>query len=59
MTIYIRNGESIEKALRMLKKKTAPILKEYRDRRYFKKPSVIIREKNKEARRKNKRKRKD
>ena len=55
MTIYIRNGESIEKALRILKKKTAPILKEYRERRFYKKPSEIIREKIKEARRKNKR----
>ena len=55
-TIYLRPGENIDKALRLLKKKTAGLLREVRERQYFKKPSVIRREKLKEAIRKNKKK---
>ena len=51
----IVQGNNIEKALRILKKKTMPILKEFRDRRYYKKPSQIRRERNK-ASKKNRRK---
>lgn len=53
---YIKVGEkeNIEKAIRRFKKKVEDegILKEYKDRQYFKKPSVIKREKHKEAMRK-------
>ena len=55
MKIFV-DRDNIEKALRILKKKHAPILKEYRERRYYKKPSEIRRERDKEARRKIKRK---
>ena len=55
--IIVREGEPIEKALRILKKKTAGMLKELRERRYFKKPSQIKRERNKEAKRKRRNKR--
>ena len=48
----IVQGNNIEKALRILKKKTMPILKEFRDRRYYKKPSQIRRERNKDSKRK-------
>lgn len=39
--VKIRKGEIVEKALRRLKKKLdrENVLREYRDRRYFKKPS--------------------
>ncbi len=53
--IIVREGEPIDKALRLLKKKTAGMLKDLRERRYFKKPSQIKREKYKERQRKNKR----
>ena len=59
ITIIVREGEHIDKALRLLKKKTAGMLKELRERRYFKKPSQIKREKRKEAERKRKNKRRN
>jgi len=52
MKIYLREGEPIEKALRLLKKKTASMLKEFRERRYYKKPSQIRRERDKASKRK-------
>lgn len=52
MKIYLREGEPIEKALRILKKKTAGLLREYRERRYYKKPSQVKREKIKASKRK-------
>lgn len=55
--IYLREGEPIDKALRILKKKTAGLLREYRERRYFKKPSQIRREKIKASQRKRRNKR--
>jgi len=48
----IVNGNNIEKALRILKKKTISMLREYRDRRYYKKPSQIKRERNNASKRK-------
>tara|TARA_B100000029_G_scaffold397174_1_gene395385 strand:- start:1810 stop:2052 length:243 start_codon:yes stop_codon:yes gene_type:complete len=49
ITVEVRGG-NLEKAMRVLKKKVqrAGILKEYRDKQYFKKPSEIKREKAKE-----------
>jgi len=52
--IFIREGEPIEKALRILKKKTAEMLREYRERQYYKKPSQIRRERDQASRRKRK-----
>lgn len=53
---YVKVGEreNIERAIKRFKKKVDDegILKEYKDRRYFKKPSVIKREKRKESIRK-------
>jgi len=43
---------ALQKALKLLKKKTTGLLKEYRIRRYYKKPSEIKREKRKEIERK-------
>ncbi len=50
ITVEVRGG-NLEKAMRVLKKKVlkAGIIKEYRDRQYFKKPSEIKREKKKEG----------
>lgn len=45
MKIFVQ-GTNIEKALRILKKKTAGMLKEYKERRKFKKPSQIRHERN-------------
>ncbi|MFW6225989.1 MAG: 30S ribosomal protein S21 [bacterium] len=52
--VKIRDNESLEKALKRFKKKVEDegILKEFKDRQYYKKPSVVKREKNKEAIRK-------
>ena len=49
ITVEVRGG-NLEKAMRVLKKKVqkAGILKEYRDKQYYKKPSEIKREKAKE-----------
>ena len=53
---YVKVGENenLERAIKRFKKKVDDegILKEYRERQYFKKPSVIKREKRKEAVRK-------
>jgi len=48
--VQVRGG-NLEKAMRVLKKKVlkAGIIKEYRDRQYYKKPSEIKREKKKEG----------
>lgn len=51
MKIYV-SGNNIEKALRLLKKKTVGMLKEYRERMYYKKPSQIKRERDKASKRK-------
>ena len=48
----IVEGNNIEKALHIFKKKTAFIIKEYKDRRYYKKPSQIRHERNKSNKRK-------
>ena len=50
ITVEVRGG-NLEKAMRVLKKKVlkAGIIKEYRDRQYYKKPSEIKREKKKEG----------
>ena len=54
--IKLKKGESAEKALRRLKRKLdkEDILKDYRDRRYYKKPS----ERRKEEMNRKKRKKK-
>jgi small subunit ribosomal protein S21 len=52
--VKIGENENLERALKRFKKKVDDegILKEYKDRQYFRKPSVIKREKKKEAIRK-------
>jgi small subunit ribosomal protein S21 len=52
--IILRENENIEAALRRFNKKVdeEKILKEYRERQYFKKPSTKKREANKAAKRK-------
>ena len=54
--IEVRKNENLESALRRFKKKldTEGTLKTYKDNQYFRKPSVIKREKIKEAQRKRK-----
>lgn len=46
LTVFVRDGEDISKALRKLKKKveSAGIIKELRDRQYYMKPSEKKRE---------------
>lgn len=48
--IKVRNGESLEQALRRFNKEVlrAGILQELRDREHYKKPSEVKREKGKE-----------
>ena len=48
ITVEVRGG-NLEKAMRVLKKKVqkAGIIKDYRDKQYFSKPSEIKREKPK------------
>ena len=55
ITVEVRGG-NLEKAMRVLKKKVlkAGIIKEYRDRQYYKKPSEIKREKKNLAKLRNK-----
>ena len=50
ITVEVRHG-NVEKAMRVLKKKLlkAGILKEYRLKQYYRKPSEIKREKKKEG----------
>ena len=50
ITVEVRGG-NVEKAMRVLKKKVlkAGILKEYRERQYYRKPSFIKREAKKEG----------
>ena len=50
ITVEVRGG-NLEKAMRVLKKKVqkAGIIKNYRDKQYFSKPSEIKREKRKES----------
>jgi len=50
----IVNGNNIEKALKLLKKKTIAMLKKHREKRYYKKPSQIRRERDKNSKRKRK-----
>jgi small subunit ribosomal protein S21 len=52
--VVVRENENLERAIKRFKKKVDDegILKEYRDRQYFKKPSVVKREKKKDAIRK-------
>ena len=54
--VTLRENENLEGALRRFKKKVDAegILKTYKDKQYFKKPSVVKREKVKEALRKKK-----
>ena len=49
ITVEVRGG-NLEKAMRVLKKKVqkAGVIKNYRDKQYFSKPSEIKREKRKE-----------
>ena len=49
ITVEVRGGK-LEKAMRVLKKKVqkAGVIKNYRDKQYFSKPSEIKREKRKE-----------
>lgn len=51
--IKVKDGESIDRALRRYKKKfeKTGILKEVRNRMYYEKPSIVKRELNKRARR--------
>lgn len=53
--IKIRKGESVEKALRRMKKKMDKegIVREIRSRRYFEKPSIKKRKKSARARMRN------
>ena len=53
-SVKIRENENLERAIKRFKKKVDDegILKEYRDRRYYKKPSTVRREKKKDAIRK-------
>ena len=57
--IKIRKGESVEKALRRMKKKMDKegIIREIRAKRYFEKPSIKKRKKSARARMRNKMKR--
>ena len=50
ITVEVRGG-NLEKAMRGLKKKVlkAGILREYRDKQYYRKPSEIKREKKKQG----------
>ena len=50
ITVEVRHG-NVEKAMRVLKKKVlkAGILREYREKQYYRKPSEIKREKKKEG----------
>tara|TARA_B100000214_G_scaffold229709_1_gene167456 strand:- start:121 stop:324 length:204 start_codon:yes stop_codon:yes gene_type:complete len=50
ITVEVRGG-NLEKAMRVLKKKVlkAGILREYRDKQYYRKPSEIKREKKKQG----------
>jgi small subunit ribosomal protein S21 len=50
ITVEVRHG-NVEKAMRVLKKKVLKdgLLKEYRERQYYRKPSFIKREKKKEG----------
>ncbi len=52
--IKVRNGESLEQALRRFNREVlrAGILQEVRDREHYKKPSELKRQKNKEQSRK-------
>jgi small subunit ribosomal protein S21 len=52
--IKVKRGENVEKALRRLKRKLDKenILKDFRDRRYYKKPSEIRKDKLNSRRRK-------
>ena len=52
--VIVGERENLEHALKRFKKKVEDegIIKEYKDRRYFKKPSIIKREKRKESIRK-------
>ena len=52
--VEVRQNESLESAIRRWKKKLdmEGTLKTYKDKQYFKKPSVLKREKKKEAERK-------
>lgn len=52
--IKVRNGESLEQALRRFNREVqrAGILQEVRDREHYRKPSELKREKNKELARK-------
>ncbi len=54
--IKIRKGESVEKALRRMKKKMDKegIIREIRAKRYFEKPSIKKRKKSARARMRNK-----
>lgn len=54
MTKVIVKGNDIEKALKILKKKTATMLKTLKEHRYYKKPSQIKRERNNASKRKRK-----
>lgn len=50
ITVEVRHG-NVEKAMRVLKKKVlkAGILREYREKQYYRKPSEIKREKKKQG----------
>lgn len=52
--VTVGEHESLERAIKRFKKKVDDegIIKEYKDRQYFKKPSVVKREKKKESIRK-------
>ena len=52
--IKVRNGESLEQALRRFNREVlkAGIMQELRDREHYKKPSELRRQKNKELTRK-------
>jgi small subunit ribosomal protein S21 len=52
--IKVKRGENVEKALRRLKRKLDKenILKDFRDRRYYKKPSEVRKDKLNSRRRK-------
>tara|TARA_R100001510_G_scaffold54545_1_gene57381 strand:+ start:522 stop:704 length:183 start_codon:yes stop_codon:yes gene_type:complete len=51
--VKVKRGENADKALRRLKRKLDKenILKDYRDRRYFKKPSEVRKDKKNSRRR--------
>lgn len=50
--VKVRNGESLEQALRRFNKATAGIIKELNKRKHYRKPSEIKAEKMKEKARK-------